>query len=309
MGANASTMNSGSAANGNAATGFKGLPLFRLNVLEQPERKLAHAEEVAIAPMDMVQVGGGALSQGNPMTSGAKMDPQESAKLSLKKDLARSMGKPIARVELLDGQTLYLGKPAAGDEALMDKKDYGTCRHKPASDLRWKTDEKMVHEIGCWNRHYTAATTKKDLKFERFNSAGAAVPKNYWDKYMTGEYLDTYKQGTWLEDVETMRPGEQMVFYDSVTAKPVFVAPQGRTWHEFMEETKKNGKPSFRREEAVQENVRVLKSGAVVSPDGTHLGAYKPDRHGDRYSINLISVSGTPSNGAAGLTVKDLEEL
>lgn len=46
----------------------------------------------------------------------------------------------------------------------------------------------------------------------------------------------------------------------------------------------------------VWENVRILKgSGETVSVDGTHLGHNLPDRRGNRYCINLVSVAGKPS--------------
>ncbi len=54
-------------------------------------------------------------------------------------------------------------------------------------------------------------------------------------------------------------------------------------------------RPSFRDEEVVWDNVRVLKgSGETVSLDGTHLGHNLPDRAGNRYCINLVSIAGNP---------------
>ena len=59
---------------------------------------------------------------------------------------------------------------------------------------------------------------------------------------------------------------------DSVTGKPLFVAPIGRTMADFLSESKKHGWPSFRDSEVVWENMRVLKAtGEAVSADGTHL--------------------------------------
>lgn len=56
-----------------------------------------------------------------------------------------------------------------------------------------------------------------------------------------------------------------------------------------------SGWPSFRDNEVVWDNVRVLKnSGETVSIDGTHLGHNLPDRKGNRYCINLVSVAGSP---------------
>ena len=52
------------------------------------------------------------------------------------------------------------------------------------------------------------------------------------------------------------------------------------------------GWPSFRDDEVVWENMRILKDGESVSIDGTHLGHNLPDKSGNRYCINLVSVSG-----------------
>lgn len=90
-----------------------------------------------------------------------------------------------------------------------------------------------------------------------------------------------------------------VTFYDSVTGKPLFMAPIGRSKEEFIQESEIHGWPSFRDSEVVWENVRVLKpSGETVSVDGTHLGHDLPDRRGNRYCINLVSIAGKPTNQA-----------
>lgn len=43
------------------------------------------------------------------------------------------------------------------------------------------------------------------------------------------------------------------------------------------------------------ENVRALRNGETVSLTGTHLGHNLPDRSGNRYCINLVSIAGLPS--------------
>merc|ERR1719253_461110 len=78
-------------------------------------------------------------------------------------------------------------------------------------------------------------------------------------------------------DLDTHRPEDEhefreMVFYDSASQKPLFVAPRGRSWKDFMLETKKHGKPIFTDLEVVQENVRILPDGALISVEGSHLG-------------------------------------
>lgn len=44
-------------------------------------------------------------------------------------------------------------------------------------------------------------------------------------------------------------PNSEITFYDSVTGKPLFIAPRGRTFEEFKKESLEHGWPSFRDEE------------------------------------------------------------
>jgi peptide methionine sulfoxide reductase MsrB len=105
-----------------------------------------------------------------------------------------------------------------------------------------------------------------------------------------------YFTSTSFED-EVLQAKGPITFYDSVTGKPLFVAPINRSAEDFIRESEVHGWPSFRDEEVVWENVRVLKgSGETVSVDGTHLGHNLPDRKGNRYCINLVSVAGKPSS-------------
>jgi peptide methionine sulfoxide reductase MsrB len=108
-----------------------------------------------------------------------------------------------------------------------------------------------------------------------------------------------YFQGTSFEDdvrQQVASSGGPVTFYDSVTGKPLFKAPVNRSVDEFIAESKVHGWPSFRDDEVVWENVRVLKSsGETVSTAGTHLGHNLPDKSGNRYCINLVSVAGNPA--------------
>lgn len=94
------------------------------------------------------------------------------------------------------------------------------------------------------------------------------------------EYAGYWKSTKFLSEVPRDKP---TVYYDSVTGKPLFVAPIGRSMDAFLAESNTHGWPSFRNEEVVWENVRILKSsGETVSADGTHLGHNLPDAKGDR---------------------------
>lgn len=46
-----------------------------------------------------------------------------------------------------------------------------------------------------------------------------------------------------------MQEVKEMTFYDSVTGKPLFIAPRGRSMEAFVAESKSHGWPSFRDEE------------------------------------------------------------
>ena len=60
-----------------------------------------------------------------------------------------------------------------------------------------------------------------------------------------------------------------------------------------------NGWPSFRVEEVIWGNVRIIEeTNEVVSIDGTHLGFRQFDSKGSRYEINLASIAGQPTAGA-----------
>ena len=88
---------------------------------------------------------------------------------------------------------------------------------------------------------------------------------------------------------------KEITFYDSNTGNPLFTAPRGRSWEEFVAESRSHGWPSFRDEETNWDYVRVLPDGESVSVDGTHLGHNLPDSKGNRYCINLVSVAGKPT--------------
>lgn len=150
-----------------------------------------------------------------------------------------------------------------GEESIMAPKAHGTCEKPVQSNLRYGCDEKIADRICCFNRHYAE------------NSGYFTTSTN------------------WLSDVNQSK---EITYYDSVTGKALFIAPRGRTFNEFLEESKAHGWPSFRDEEVVWENMRILEDGESVSVDGTHLGHNLPDNKGNRYCINLVSVAGNPTD-------------
>jgi len=152
------------------------------------------------------------------------------------------------------------GYPVMGDESIMCAKANGTSAVPIQQNLRYGCDTKLADNICNHNRHY-------------------AEHSGYW------------KKTSWVQDVQS---NGEVTYYDSNTGKPLFIAPRGRDFAAFKEESASHGWPSFRDAEVVWENVRCLPSSEMVSVDGTHLGHNIPDRKGNRYCINLVSVAGNP---------------
>ena len=86
-----------------------------------------------------------------------------------------------------------------------------------------------------------------------------------------------------------------------MTGKALFRAPIGRSSEDFIRESRAHGWPSFRDDETIWENVRVLPNGETVSVDGTHLGHNLPDRKGNRYCINLVSIAGRSNDDSSNI--------
>ncbi|GKY96860.1 hypothetical protein MPSEU_000645100 [Mayamaea pseudoterrestris] len=148
-----------------------------------------------------------------------------------------------------------------GSEEIMSQKEHGTSRTPVQENLRWGCDGATADRICNYNRHY-------------------AEYSGYWE---TTSFLS-----------ESTGTTEPVTFYDSNTGKPLFKAPKGRSWTQFLEESRSHGWPSFRDDEVDWNNVRVLSNGETVSIDGTHLGHNLPDKNGNRYCINLVSIAGHP---------------
>lgn len=148
-----------------------------------------------------------------------------------------------------------------GTEEMMSQKAHGTSDVPVQENLRWNCDRSVADRICNFNRHY-------------------AEYAGYWEStsFLTEESADS---------------GE-ITFYDSNTGEALFVAPRGRSWAEFVAESRSHGWPSFRDEEVNWDFVRCLPNGEAISTAGTHLGHNLPDGKGNRYCINLVSVAGNP---------------
>lgn len=173
---------------------------------------------------------------------------------------ASTIGTQPASASSVGGRIQY------GEETIMRPKAHGTSESPVQSDLLYGVDNKLADKICNYNRHFAE--------------------------------MGGYFRSTEWED-KVMAANGPLTYYDSVTGKPLFVAPINRSKEDFISESRVHGWPSFRDDEVVWDNVRVLRnSGETVSVDGTHLGHNLPDRKGNRYCINLVSIAGHPTNQA-----------
>ena len=150
---------------------------------------------------------------------------------------------------------------AKADESVMrNQRVLGT---KIERSLRWNSRSATAKQICARNRH----------------GAEWSGLLNRADKFI--EELNQEMDGG----------GGHVTFYDSALNRPVFAVTK-RPLSQFLEESVKHGWPSFRAEDVVWENVRILDDGEVVTRDGLHLGHNIPDEKGARFCINLVCVSG-----------------
>jgi len=154
-----------------------------------------------------------------------------------------------------------------GDDEIMSKKNHGTTETGVQTNLRYGTPQELADKISSFNRLY-------------------AENARYWESTSFEDDVRNAVAST----------GSPVTFYDSVSGVPLFKAPINRSVDEFMEESAVHGWPSFRDQEVIWENTRVLKSsGETISVGGTHLGHNIPSKDGrNRYCINLVSIAGNP---------------
>ena len=146
----------------------------------------------------------------------------------------------------------------------MIPKVHGTSNKPMQTNLRWGCDPKLANRICNHNRHHA-------------------------------EYRGHFEDTLFFEEERKSASEQNPVnFHDSNTGKQLFVAPIGRTFRQFEKESKSHGWPIFRDVEVDWTHVRVLPNGEVVSLNGKHLGHNIPDKKGNRYCINLVSIAGQP---------------
>lgn len=105
--------------------------------------------------------------------------------------------------------TRSFGPPVVmGDESIMSKKAHGTSATPVQQNLRWGCDTKLADKICNFNRHY-------------------AEHSGY---FMGTSYV-----------AEARKASGELTYYDSNSGKPLFVAPRGRTFDAFLEESRDHG--------------------------------------------------------------------
>jgi hypothetical protein len=90
--------------------------------------------------------------------------------------------------------------PIKADESVMSPKAHGTTEKPVMKNLKYGCDWDTADRICCFNRHY-------------------AEFSGYW--------LET----NFMNEVDKTK---ETTYYDSVTGKPLFVAPRGRSFEEFV---------------------------------------------------------------------------
>jgi hypothetical protein len=171
------------------------------------------------------------------MAMGAKMN-ERSTPISTRRSLLQKGA--LAFIATTAVSSLVLAKPSNavggnivyGNESIMSPKAHGTTETMVQDDLLYGADKKLADRICSYNRHFAE---------------------------MSGYYRSTN-----FEDV-VLNSKQPITFYDSVTGKPLFQAPIGRSAQEFIDESRIHGWPSFRDQEVVWDNVRVLRDGETVS--------------------------------------------
>ena len=94
-----------------------------------------------------------------------------------------------------------------GTESIMRPKAHGTAARAVPPRIRWGCDRALADWCCCFNRHL-------------------AEPSGHW------------KTTQFLAELDRDNP---VVFCDSVTSKPLFVAPLGRSLEDFLRESDAHG--------------------------------------------------------------------
>jgi peptide methionine sulfoxide reductase MsrB len=206
--------------------------------------------------------------------------------------------------------------PILGDRSIMRRKAYGTSSVPIQTDLRWKVDPALANRIANFNRHGAERSGYHDSRSvsfwrsarKQFFADGAKQPLVFYDSN-TGKPLFRAPVGrSWESFEKESRSHGWPSFRGTHLAsdyelEPLWTCMLGVSIKSNLPVSIWSHSPCFfylgqpSDAEVVWENVRCLRDGESVSVDGTHLGHNLPDRSGNRYCINLVSVAGRPRAG------------
>jgi len=151
----------------------------------------------------------------------------------------------------------------------MSKKEHGTTSSPVQDGLRYGVSCIYLYYI----MHVCIYISYYDMGTSKLTCNVVQVDQKLADKICSfnrvfAEMGGSFQSTSFEKEVREIvaSTNEPVTFYDSVSGKPLFKAPVNRSTDEFIAESKVHGWPSFRDDEVVWENVRVLKSsGETVS--------------------------------------------
>ena len=207
--------------------------LAKLLVLLAKAKKEKDAKDAAAAQPKTLQSDGSLAGVPEPPKAAAPNGTaQAPAAVATEEDGAEAGAGVGGEGEALDASEAL---PRMGLEQIMAQKAHGTCDRPVQRDLMYGCDRHLADQICCFNRH------------------GAE-----------NAYYFCGKNTSWRNDVTGER--RETTYFDSVTGKPLFVAPRGRSFDAFKEESESHGWPSFRDAEVNWDYVRCLEGAAICPP-------------------------------------------
>lgn len=155
----------------------------------------------------------------------------------------------------------------------------------------------LVYMLFCISRAQDCMQSSNELLYgcethrSQYANICCTVPQAYAEHW---GFLDTVNLFQQLEANGADAPGAVTIFYDSQCGIPLYMAPMGRSYADWKQESQVHGWPSFRDPEFVPGNMIVHPgyNGEIVSSCNTHLGHNFPDTQSNRHCINLMCIAG-----------------
>lgn len=162
------------------------------------------------------------------------------------------------------------------------------------NELRWGCDRDIAMHVCNDPTKNESKEYWRQTTFSTFINSNASL--------MTKNKPQSFRIVSFVKKIWRPKKTVDMTFYDSVTGKPLFVAPRGRDLEQFKESVIANGWLVFNEEEVFWQNVECINDSIIKSKDGTYLGRKVPHGaivpgnkyYGGLYKINLVSIAGRP---------------